>query len=68
MSQKERVLRLLQKGESITPLQAMKYYGAMRLAAIIHTLRSEGHKIATNIKRDPANGAPYAKYKLSATA
>lgn len=67
MSQKDNVLIHLNKGESITPLQAMKYWGAMRLAAIIHTLRTEGHKIATVIKRDPANGAPYAKYKLSAT-
>ena len=61
-SQKDNVLEHLKQHGMITPLDALKFYGAFRLGAIIHTLR---HEDGYNIKTDIANGdAKYAIYSL----
>ena len=40
-TQKDKVLKWLRRGHSITPLQALKRFGSLRLGAIIHKLRLE---------------------------
>ena len=61
-SQKDNVLKHLKQHGMITPLDALKLYGAFRLGAIIHTLR---HEDGYNIKTDLAKGdAKYAIYSL----
>ena len=58
MSQKERVLHWLKKGRTLTPLEALNNSMGMRLSAIIHTLRGEGHDI-TDIGKEK-----FSEYKL----
>ena len=42
MTQTEMLLMDLQRGQTVTPLQALKRYGCMRLSARVYDLRSEG--------------------------
>ena len=63
-SQKNNVLEHLRRGINITPLDALEQYGCFRLAAIIHMLRQEGHKIKT--KKITRRGKTFASYKLEA--
>lgn len=44
-TQKERVKEYLMSGHTITPLEALRKFGAFRLSAIIYRLRGEGHHI-----------------------
>jgi len=61
-SQRQSIFRHLQKGFSITPLEALNKFGCFRLAAVIHTLRKKGHHITTDfvVKGDKH----FASYKL----
>ena len=62
-TQKDKVLAHLKQHGMITPLDALKMYGAFRLGAIIHTLRhEEGYNIKTDIAKGDAN---YAIYSLT---
>ena len=62
MSQTTQILRHLKRGP-ITPIQALEKYGCFRLAARIHDLRGQGHKITTEtVSKD---GKEYAKYRLA---
>lgn len=68
-TQNERILAHLREFGSITPLEAMKEYGIMRLASRIYDLKKAGH----NIKREFATSnnrfgeiERYAKYRLEA--
>jgi len=54
-------LRHLQRGLSITPKEALHYYGSFRLAAHIEVLRKEGHPITTTMVKE--GGAEFAQYK-----
>lgn len=63
MNQREKILRHLQSGKTITPLEAMGVYGVWRLGARIFELRELGYDIATYDNRDP-QGKPYAEYEL----
>ncbi len=57
----------LQRGQTITSLEAINLYGATRLSAIIFSLRQQGLDIATlptTIKDRFGNSTTYAKYKL----
>ncbi len=49
-SQKQRILEVLQRGESITPLDALNWFGCFRLAARVHDLRRAGHHIKSGIR------------------
>jgi hypothetical protein len=67
MKQTERVLRHLQDYGSITPMDAIRDYGIMRLAARICDLREQGYSIKTKKVRDRNRyGEPssYASYSL----
>ena len=67
MSQYQQVLEHLEKGYSISQLEATKEYGILRLGAIIFNLRKAGYSISTEIVRTKKkNGGRnnYAVYRL----
>ena len=59
-SQAAVILDHLQKGGSLTTLDALQFFGCFRLAARIHELRKEGHDIEEQILSH--NGKRYASY------
>jgi len=61
-TQTQRILRHLETGRKITPIQAMNKYGCMRLAARISDLRNEGWDIRTKLIEK--EGKQYAQYWL----
>jgi hypothetical protein len=61
-TQNELILDYLQKGKSITPLDALNKFGCFRLAARISDLRKDGLTIAT--KYVTKEGKNYASYRL----
>ena len=61
-TQKEAILRLLQSGKTITPLEALNLYGCYRLGARIWDLRNEGYVIRSeNVKQGKKT---FSSYKL----
>lgn len=61
------ILEHLKSGRSITSLEAVKLYGATRLAAIIYELRKKGYVIASHIITVPTRygkDARVAQYTL----
>ena len=62
-TQTEKVLMHLEKRGSLTALQAMDYYGIMRLAARIGELRRAGHDIASEPFKTPG-GATESRYRM----
>ena len=59
-TQKEAILRHLQSGKTITPLEALNLYGCYRLGARIWELRDEGYKIKSeNVKQGKKTFASY---------
>ncbi len=65
MTQKQTLLDHLNRGLSISPLEAFGCYGVYRLAARIKDLRDEGHQIVTEMHKDQ-RGKDYARYRLAA--
>lgn len=47
MTQADRILRHLRDYGSITPVDALREYGCMRLGARIYDLKRQGHDIRT---------------------
>ena len=62
MTQNQQIKGYLEKGKSITPLQALNKFGCFRLAARISDLRNKGLNIATKIVTK--EGKSYASYRL----
>jgi hypothetical protein len=63
MSQADEILQYLEKGNTITPLEALEKFKCFRLAARIHDLRRIGIPI---VERDvQKNGKRYAEYRLA---
>ena len=62
MTQANQILSALKRGEKLTPLQALKRYGCMRLAARIKDLRDAGYEINTTLTR--TQGSRVARYSL----
>lgn len=60
-AQRELILRHLESGETITPIDALNEYRCFRLAAVVCVLRKEGYNIKT---LDDNNS--YATYELQA--
>ena len=61
------VLKHLQSGKEINPMEALSLYGTMRLGAVIFTLKTEGHKIHSRLhyyKNPMGKTKHYAIYKL----
>ena len=63
VTQKDRIKAHLLSGKNITPVECFERGWGMRLAAIIHTLRSEGMNIETKSETSRF-GHKYAKYEL----
>jgi hypothetical protein len=61
MSQCADILEALRRGP-ITPLEALKDHGCLRLAARIEELRSDGHTIVTEMVK--VNGKKFGQYVL----
>ena len=66
MAQNDMVLGYLQKGNSLTPLEALEKFNCFRLAARVHDLRNSGHNIVATDYETPA-GKRVAKYSLKAS-
>lgn len=67
MTQTQQILDHLQRCGSITPLEALKEYGCMRLGARIWDLKRMGHRIRSEIVTDVnRNGEAvrFAQYTL----
>lgn len=62
MTQNQQIKSYLEKGKSITPIQALNKFGCFRLAARISDLRNDGLNIATKIVTK--DGKSYASYRL----
>lgn len=65
MSQNDTILKHLRKHRKITPLEALRRYGCMRLGGRVHDLRAQGHDIRTRMIKQ--NGKRYAQYTLEAS-
>ena len=61
-SQNALILAHLQKGLTITPLEALKMFDAFRLAARISDIKKLGHRVAKEMVKK--NGKRFAKYSL----
>tara|TARA_R100000700_G_C3157713_1_gene134532 strand:+ start:910 stop:1176 length:267 start_codon:yes stop_codon:yes gene_type:complete len=61
-TQNQQILEYLQKGLSITPLEALEKFGCFRLGARIFNLRQSGYNIIT--EHITEKGKTFAKYSL----
>lgn len=64
MSQAADVLAALKRGETLTPLEALRKIGTLRLGARIWDLRRDGHQIETERFHDKRTGKTYARYRM----
>jgi hypothetical protein len=62
MTQNQQIKSYLEKGKSITPIDALNKFGCFRLASRINELRKDGLNIATKIVTK--DGKTYASYRL----
>lgn len=62
MTQTETILAHLQAGGSITPIDALREYGCLRLAARIWDLRDSGHDVQKVMEGDKTK--KWARYSL----
>ena len=70
MTQSERILRHLQDVGEITPMDAIRDYGIMRLGARVFDLKKLGYPIMTEIKTGKnryGEDTHWAVYKLGGT-
>lgn len=63
-TQKAQIRQYLMDGNKITPLEALRMFGSLRLAAIIFTLRDEGMDIVTE-RVKVGKGKMVAQYHLA---
>lgn len=64
MRQIDAILLMLENGETVTPLDSLKFAGCFRLAARIKDLKKLGHKIDT-LRMSDGNGKSFAGYRLA---
>ena len=62
--QAKTILRHLEKGKSITPMESLIVYGIYRLSDCIFKLRNAGHDILTADRTDE-RGKKYGEYRLN---
>ena len=62
MSQNTQILKHLQSGKSITPMDALRKFQCFRLAARIADLRQAGHNIHAELEKK--EDKRYARYSL----
>lgn len=64
VTQKSLIKEYLLTGNHLTPLEALEWFGCMRLAAVVHTLKSEGLDVQTDIITT-TTGKKVASYRLN---
>lgn len=67
MNQEQRILNYMKDFGSITPLDAMREFGIMRLASRISDLKKRGYKISREFEKSVnryGEHTKYARYKL----
>ena len=52
-------------GQSLTPMEALKYFGCLRLASRISDIRRKGYAIDRTMVEDKKTGKRCASYSLS---
>tara|TARA_R110002020_G_scaffold179249_1_gene372412 strand:+ start:1036 stop:1320 length:285 start_codon:yes stop_codon:yes gene_type:complete len=68
-SQKSKIMKWLDSGNSITPIQALEMFGCFRLAAIIHSIKHqekefmENRELITSMVTNKF-GVKYGSYKI----
>jgi len=62
-SQQEKILDYLLEGKSITPLEALRYFGCFRLSAIVFNLKQQGYEFTTKLVKNKY-GNKFARYSL----
>jgi hypothetical protein len=62
LSQEERILNYLQKGNRLTPIKALLKFDCMRLSGRIFDLRCKGWNIVMEMVEK--NGKRFAEYRL----
>jgi len=62
MSQEKQILKYMQSGNSITPMDALNRFGCFRLGARIYDLKNSGYKIKTRLVT--RNGKQFAAYSM----
>lgn len=63
-TQEDAILKHLQKGKTITPLEALTLYGCLRLGARIWDLRKKNHHIDMSIV-ETDTGKHVAQYRMA---
>ena len=58
----QKILDYLERGNKITPLEALYKFGCFRLSARIHILRQEGYNIITEKRK--VDGKTFGEYSL----
>lgn len=67
MTQKEKILQYIEETGSITPLDALREFGCMRLASRVSELKRDGYPIKATMETSKnRNGEPvrYARYEM----
>ena len=67
MTQSEMILRYMHENGSITPLDAMREFGCMRLCARIYDLKQAGTRIITESQTEKnryGKSVTFARYRL----
>jgi len=62
-TQNKQILNYLETGKPLSPLQALRMFGCMRLASRINDLRKQGHFIVTDMVKD-SKKKTWANYRL----
>jgi len=62
LAQRDKIFGHLLSGYTLTPIQALEWYGCFRLSARIKDLRNDGVNIKTEIVSE--NGKKFARYSL----
>ena len=68
MTQCDKILRYLEDTGSITPLDALREFGCMRLGARIWDLKRRGHEITKTLESRPnryGQTVRYARYTMT---
>lgn len=61
-SQADQIREALLRGEELTPIEALRRFGCLRLAARVSDLRRDGLQIESETVE--ANGKRFARYRL----
>lgn len=62
MSQNTLILKHLQSGKTLTPIDALNLFGSLRLGARIKNIRDDGYKVVTEMISQ--GGKTFARYSM----